>query len=246
MRITSKLFESSDLETKKELLHTTQVYHQVAELYEKFVLEFSGKQFWFLTSRMKDDTLRKRYKQCEKLVDIALELNAPFDVYLKVQFEILVPFFKKVNPRAPYPQFYHLISEKAIARFKEHSAKLKERFTGTKWMDEYLRTSFVDIGKSILNSARKFYDRLKSLQGVPIDAYVAVDELEMLARAGVVTNVYICSSPIVKDSQSAFLIDLQKETDAKMTDSQKFLAKRARDTFITEFAFEDKEIAKYV
>jgi len=244
VRITSKLFESSDLETKKELLHTTQVYHQVAELYEKFVLEFSGKQFWFLTPRMKDDTLRKRYKQCEKLVDIALELNAPFDVYLKVQFEILVPFFKKVNPKAPYPQFYHLISEKAVERFKEHSAKLKERFTGTKWMDEYLRTSFVDIGKSVFNSASRLYFRLKQVRDEvgSIELVQVVKEFEMMARAGVLSNVYVWSSPLECDAE--FIVKLRQETDAKMTDSQKFLAKKARNTLTAEF--EDKEIAKYV
>jgi len=244
-RITSKLFESSDLETKKELMHTTQVYHQVAELYEKFVLEFSGKQFWFLAPRMKDDTLRKRHKQCEQLVDIALDLNVPFDVYMKVQFEILVPFFKEVSPRSPYPQFYHLISEKAVERFKEHSTKLKERYTGTKWMDEYLRTSFVDIGKSILNSAQRLYERLQLVkdQTGTLGLSQVMEEFEMLARAGQLSNVYVWSSPLECDTE--FIAKLRQETDAKMTDSQKFLAKKARSRLTTEF-LEDKEITKYV
>ena len=241
MKITSNLFKLSDLETKKELLHNTQVYRQVAELYEKFVLEFSNKHVWFLTHRMKDDTLREKYKQCEKFVDIAVELNVPFDVYMKVQFEILTPFLKR---QKLYPRFVHLISPKAIERFKSHVPKLKERYTGTKWMDEYLRTSSVDIEKSIMRSAQVFYKRLKSLQGISINTFKAVEELEMLARAGVVTNVYIYNSPIVKEGQSEYLAELQKKTEATMTDSQKFLAKRTRSKLSSEF--EDKDLAEYV
>lgn len=242
MRITSKIFESSDLETKKTLLHNTQVYHQIGELYEKFVFEFSNKRIWFLTNRMKDDTLRKKYKQCGQLVDIALELNVPFDVYIKVQFEILTPFLKKQNL---HPQFVHLISPRAVERFKSHIPKLKERFTGTSWMDRYTKGSFVDVRKSVVDSAERFYERLKIVKcssGDSFNVFIVLKEFERMARAGILSNVYVWSSPLQCDIE--FIKTLQEKTAAKMTDNQKFLAKKARTGFV--FGSGDKELIKYV
>lgn len=245
MRITTKLFDSSDLEAKKKSLHTTQVYKQIAELYEKFALEFGGKRIWFLTNRMKDDTLRKRYEQCEKLVDIGLTLNVPFATYMKVQFEILTPFFKRTTMQNPYPKFCHLISPKAVERFESHISKLKERYTGTHWMDQYTKGSFVDIRKSILASAHRFYDRLKQIReitGKPLTIILVLKEFEMQARAGTLSNVYIWSSPL--QCERKFITALREKTNEKMTDSQKFLARRIRKLFITEF--KDKDLLKYV
>ena len=245
MKITSKLFSSSDLEAKKESLHTTQVYKQIAELYEKFVLEFGGKRIWFLTNRMKDDTLREKYKQCEKFVDIAVELNVPFDVYMKVQFEILTPFFKQTTMRSPYPRFYHLLSPKAVERFREHVPKLKERYTGTQWMDKYTKSSFIDIRKSVMLSAHKFYDRLKRVKESAGDSFnivLVLREFEMLARAGQLSNIYVWSSPL--QCEREFITILREKINEKITDHQKGIVMNTRKFFNTEF--EDKDLVKYV
>ncbi len=242
MRITSKVFNSSDLEATKESLHTTHVYKQIAELFEKFVLEFSHKRIWFLNHRMKDDTLRKKYAECEKFVDIAVELNIPFEVYMKVQFEILTPFLKKQNLS---PRFCHLISPKAVERFKEHAPKLKERYTGTQWMDVYTKSSFIDIRKSVMLSAHKFYDRLKRVRdsaGTSFNIILVLREFEMLARAGQLSNVYVWSSPLQCGRE--FITTLREKTDEKITEHQKFMVVNTRKLFNTEF--KDKELLKYV
>lgn len=245
MKITSKIFDSFDLAAKKEALHTTHTYRQVADLYNKFVLEFTEQQVCFLTHWMKDATLHKKYDMIEKFVDIAIDLNVPFEVYMKVQFEILVPFFKRVDPKMLYPRFWHLTSDKAIERFKDKAVQLKERFTGTDWMDEYIRGSFVDVGKSILNSARRFYEHLKRAKdrGSVLELAQVVKEFEMMARAGQLSNVYVWSSPL--ECNTEFITNLRQETEKKLTESQQFLAKKARSKLTTEF-LEDKEIAKYV
>jgi len=246
MKIGTNLFEPIDEEaTKKQILKaldSESTYLNVAIVYEELVYAFAGKRIWFLPPKASEAIKEKKMKQLRMFVEIAVEVGVPFEVYMKAQFEQLVPYLKKVNPKMPYPAFSYLLTEKAVDRFFEYRKRMKDSYIGRdRWTVEFYRTSYVDVVSSVRSSAQKFHNQLVKLKAAlgTITPERALQELEVMARAGFVSNIYVYGSPIVEGSESEYLVNLQAEAGGKLNEEQKEAVKRVRKNLRLENTDED-------
>ena len=98
---------------------------------------------------------------------------------------------------------------------------------------------------------RKVYIRFKQTKELKIELkepigtiqkFKAVQELEIMARAKLVSNIYIYSSPLSEETE--FLKEVKKEADHRLSDQQKEAIVKIKEDLISEF--KDKEVLKYV
>jgi len=246
LKIGSRLFEKANPEAEQKYLLNQllneSTYQFVISMYESFVWRYSKKKVYFVNPSMKKSTREKKIEMVKKFIMITVALGVPFDIFMKAQFEILVPYFRKSNYGISYPTFSNLISDKAIERFEKYDSSIQRRYQGFSRTVEFFKSPHLDIESSIMDSARRFYERLKKFP--EINESLAVKELEILARAAVVSNVYVFSSPLIEKSGSEYLRNLKEETSKRLSSYQKEFVKRIRKDFGAIFI--DKKISNYV
>lgn len=200
-------------------LHNRDTYQHIANLYTDQCQKWLGHKVFFLTYRMKKETRKKRLEMLGKFVDTTLSLGVSFERYMEAQFEILVPYLKKQHPGSNFPPaFGALISEKAVNRFKKYAEKVD--VVGV----EVYRAFELDIRRALRSSIERFHDKTKEIR----EKKQITHKLEIMARAGLVSNIFVYCSPLVEKSESEFLLNMQYEVSKRLTKEQKQMVEKVK------------------
>ena len=178
----------------KNNIFCDEIYKQVAILFREMHKQYLGRPIFFQHF--------KNIKLIKLLLEISLELNVTFDIFLKSQFVILAPYLKRINKQA-YIKFNSLVTEKAIDRYFSY----KKRITAQNTLHEDRKaelnaTKEEKISMKYVESLEKFLNRLKFLtnQEIKITKELAIKELEMLTRTRILNPIYIYLHPLQKET----------------------------------------------
>jgi len=236
-------------QTEKDNLGTDELYSEntcqhIGQLYREALIRHAKKDRWFLAPQISETKRKKRYEQIKKFIDMCLEFEIPYDVVMDHQVKILVKFIKEKNIPVKYPLFAMLISENARKRLEGIKKDIVERYTGRARVEEIHKVSSLNIEKSLRNSMRKVYDQFKRTRDFigAIQEFEAMIKLEIMARAKLISNVYIYSSPLVEETE--FLKRIKEDAGKRLSKRQKEEVVRIKKALMSEF--KDKEILKYV
>jgi len=234
--------EENGLDIQKP--YSKDTYWNVAQLYENAIKKYAKKNVWFLSPTIPETRRKQRYGQIRKFVDLCIEFEISFEVVMDKQIKVLVEFIKEKKMPMKYPPFNMLISENARKRMGYIKNAIKRRYTGSARAQELSRVHFLDIEKSLRNSMNKVYDRFKKTKEFigAVGEFEATQELEIMARAKLISNIYIYSSPLNEETE--FLKGVKKEVGRRLSDRQKEAVVKIKKDLMTEF--KDKEILKYV
>ncbi len=233
-----KQVEEDNLGTKE--LYSEDTLRDVGQLYEIAIQKYVKKNIWFLAPGISEARRKQRYEQIKKFIGLCVEFEISFEVVMNEQIKVLVDFIKKKNMPYKYPPFNMLISENARKRMGYLKSDIVRRYTGRARVEESHKVRFLDIEKSLRNSMNKIYDILK--KDIELQELRAVQVLEILARAKLVSNIYIYSSPLAE--QTEFLKKIKKEVDQNLSKQQKGEVARVKKILITEFL--DTGVMEYV
>lgn len=233
-----KQVEEDSLGTKE--LYSESTYQSIGRLFEDAIQKYTKQKIWFLPPVIAENKKQKKYEQIKKFINICIEFEISFEVVMDEQVKVLVNFIKKKNLPYKYPLFNMLISEGARKRMEYLKNNIARRYTGRARVEEFHKVQSLDIEKSLRNSMNKIYDVLK--KDIELQELKAIQVLEILARAKLVSNIYVYSSPLAK--QTEFLEKIKKEVDQHLSKQQKESVVRIKKALMSEF--EDKEILKYV
>lgn len=250
MKINKSLFKEIDKKAGKQILLQSLMnessFIQIALQYQSFVQKYANKQIWFLSPRQSTKVRENKIQQIKKLIGITVDLGIAPEIYMRAQFEQLMGWIKKTRPNGlTYLPFSWMLTEKAITRFETFSKRIENSYHPKQAAKEFFKTQTIDIGGSASRSAKTFYDalvRIKQFEQLTFE--LAVSELEIAARTGLVSNVYVYCSPLVRKSDNQYLKKIQRAVDRKLTPVQKESMKRVRSTILG--TLEDKHAKKFI
>jgi len=225
---------TEELYSEDTYRHIASLYNNAISLYTKHQTEHGG----FYSSRLLEKKKIKQRNQIKKF-----EFETPFDVAIDRQIKVLVDFYKEKGLKL-FPTFATLISDNARKRMGYIRDNIKKRYTGSARAQELFRVQFLDIEKSLRDSMKKVYIRFKQTKELigAIQKFEATQELEIMARAKLISNVYIYSSPLSEETE--FLKEVKKEADQRLSDQQKEAVVKIKEDLMSEFR--DKGVLKYV
>ena len=239
-----KQVEKDDIGTNE--LYSESTYRYIAQLYRIALVRYAKKDHQFLSSQISEEKRKKRYEQIKKFIDICLKFDIPYDVVMNHQIKILTKFIKEKNlsRKYHYPVFAMLISDNAQKRMEYIKKDITRRYTGKAQVQEFHKVQFLDIEKSLRESMEKVYNQFRQTKELigAIQKFEATQELEIMARARFISNVYIYSSPLNEETE--FLKEVKKEAGQRLSKQQKEAIVKIKEDLMSEF--KDKEILKYV
>lgn len=221
-------------------LYSEDTYRDVGQLYEIAIRKYVKKNIWFLAPGISEARRKHRYEQIKKFIDICIEFEISFEVVMNEQIRVLVKFLKEKKMPQKYPPFNMLISENARKRMGYIKQDIAKRYTGKARVEETFKVQSLDIEKSLRASMNKIYDVLK--KDIELQELRAAQVLEIMARAKLVSNIYIYSSPLAE--QIEFLKEIKKEVGQNLSKHQKEEVVRIKKALMTEF--ENTEVLEYV
>jgi len=224
-------------------LESEEACRRVASLYGQYVHKWSRRDAFFLSKRLTEAKKQKRLAQIRKLIRIVADLGIPMEVYIKAQFEEQMPFLR--TRKLTYVPFANLISQRAIDRFKQYKKRIDSSYGTETRREEFYSTDTLKIRKAVQESMKEFYECLKEIKDAGIlSMNVALKELETMARARMVSNIYIFVSPIASFPSSTYLSELRSTVAQKLNDFEKKEAIRVRKEVLEEL--DDQEMSEYV
>lgn len=250
MKINKNLFKEIDKKADRQKLLDSfmneRSYLQIAISYQNLVRKYTGRETWFLSPRQSTKVHESKIKQIMRLIEITVSLGVSPEIYMRAQFEQLAGWIKKVKPAGfKYLPFGWMLTEKAITRFETFSKRMENSYQPKQAIKEFLKTYTIDIGGSIARSATILYDaliRIKQFESLTFE--LAVSELEVAARTGLVSNIYVYCSPLVRKSENEYLRKIQRSVRRKLTPVQQESVKRVRSTILG--TLEDKHAKKFI
>jgi hypothetical protein len=225
------------LDGEKECQH-------IALIYSQYVHKYSGRGAFFITSKMSEEKKEKRFAQLRKLIQIAADLGVPEEVYIKAQFEQQM---KWLEPRGlKYVPFANLITERAVEEFEKYKERIDGSYSDRTAKKEFYSTQALDVRKAVEDSIAKLYYRLLAVKKYKGEVTIALaqTELETMAKAGMISNIYLYVSALASPSDSEYLTDKWKEADRKLSSFDKTAAAKIKKEVLGNF--DDKEIAKWI
>ncbi|GAH12927.1 unnamed protein product, partial [marine sediment metagenome] len=109
-----------------EDLNTDHILQSIGILYCECVQKHLSRVTRFPVHKTHKD-YEKQLDQIRKLIKICLKHNTPFHVYMRAQFEILVPWMKKTG-KSPWVSFGMMISPNGEDRFEEWKQKKENQY----------------------------------------------------------------------------------------------------------------------
>jgi len=207
-----------------EQLDNEATYKMVSDIYAEFVQKYSGRRSFYLSGDKSSPQYKKKVSNIRALILICTELGVTFPVYMKIQFEMLKGWLQKKGMK--FPTFPMLVTENAMLRYLEWEKKNQNQFESKKEAVNKLYEVNKDYRKSIFQSAEKFKERLEKFS--LIDTHNAIKELEILARMGYVTNIYVYSHPLLWQTSNEYLKKIQLEVGKVLTTEQKEILRNLR------------------
>lgn len=236
-------------QTEEDNLGTDELYSEntcqhIGQLYRDALIRHAKKDRWFLAPQISEAKRKKRYEQIKKFIDMCLEFEIPYDVVMNHQVKILVKFIKEKNIPVKYPLFAMLISENARKRLEGIKNDIEKQYTGRARVEEFHKVQSLNIEKSLRESMGKVYDQFKRTKDFigAIGEFEATQELEVMARAKFISNIYVYSSPLGEKTE--FLKQVKEDAGKRLSKQQKEEVVRIKKALMSEFR--DKEILKYV
>jgi len=211
----------------------------LAQVYGQFVAEYTGATGHRFLGRQ---NLEEKAAQLELLNEIINKLEVPPQVYMRVVFDQLIGFAKAHG--MSYVNMKMLISQAAIDEFRQYERDLAEIYPREDERRAALLGPYEDpFKKAIIDSAQAFSVWLEGIHG-EIDEKRALDELEIVARLGQVSDVYLYSSPLItgKDNMPKYIAD--EIASVKPTFKQQKAIKEARVE--VEKKYKGKKWAKWL
>jgi hypothetical protein len=202
-------FQETDLAKDQEILTREQnregeIYF-LGKMYDSFLKAYCKKRSFFLNPKQKPKELEVRKARITTLIKLASDAGTAPEVFMKAQFEQLVPF-------EIYPAFPILISAKAPERFRNYLRHLERIYVAAGDRQRHQETSVIpNLEKPIARSVRNFYDRLEKVVAITghLDEDSALRELEVLTRGGDVDFVYVMICPIVSTMKNEYLLGIR-------------------------------------
>jgi len=225
-------------------LYSESTYKQIGQLYREALIRHTKKDRWFLAPQISEAERKKRYEQIKKFIDICLEVEIPYDVAMDHQVRILTKFIKEKNLPMKYPLFNMLISENARKRLEGIKKDIARRYTGKARIEKTHKIQSLDIEKSLRESMGKVYNQFKRTKDFigAVGEFEATQELEVMARAKFISNIYIYSSPLGEKTE--FLKQTKEDAGKRLSRQQKEAIVKIKKDLMSEF--KDKGVLKYV
>lgn len=250
MKVNKSLFREIDKKEEKQKLLQSYMnersFNLIAMRYQELVRKYTKRETWFLSPRQSTKVRENKIRQIKKLIEIVVELGVAPEIFMRAQFEQLMGWIKDTKPAGfSYLPFGWMLTEKAIKRFETFSKRMENSFEPKLAEKEFSKTYTVDIGSSIAQSADVFYGslvRIKQIEQLTTER--ATSELEVVARTGLVSNIYVYCSPLVRGSDNNYLRKIQRTVRRKLTETQRESVKRIRSTVLK--TLEDKDAKKFI
>lgn len=228
-------------------LYSEHTYQYIASLYNDAVSKYMKRHSFFYSPSLSEKQKKRQTNQIKKFIEVCIKFELPFDKVMDNQIKILAKFMKEGKLKIKgvrYPPFAMLISENGQKRLEYMKGAISRKYTGSARRQELSRVHFLDIEKSLRNSMNKVYDRFRQTRELigTLQKFEAVQELEVMARAKLVSNIYVHSSPLSEETE--FLKEVKKEAGQRLSDQQKEAIMQIKKDLMSEF--KDKEILKYV
>lgn len=232
-----------------ELLSTPETYRHIAETFAAYCTYYQKRPSWFYKGSMfSSPTARvKAEEKMRRLILLVVALETEIEIFLKAQFEMLVPYF---SARKIPVTFEMMLTDKAIDRFLRYKERIKAQYKRDSDRERaFYSLPKKDLASSILNSGFAFLsvltkkrERLDRLP-TPEEAW---EILEVMARAGMVTRLYVATSPLLKmvEKWSDFLTKHISNTWESLTKDEAYELQRVRDELTN--AVIESEVGKYV
>lgn len=211
-------------DTDFEKLDTLDTYIGVSSLYVDLVRQYSGKIVKCMPHNLESEKYKTKIKQIRKLIKICSDLGVTFELYMKVQFEKLIPWLKR-KKNLTHPPFTMLVSDGAVTRFNQWQELHYKKYEYEKPAQKAALPVQPNIRRAILESAEKLYNKVD---------YAAHEKegvimlLEMLARIRQLTEMYIYSHPMVDGNSPGYLAEIYKKMEKILTEHEKETIKEMR------------------
>jgi len=234
--------EEDNLGTQE--LYSEDTYRDVGQLYEDALRKYTKKNIYFLSPGISEARKKQKYKLIKKFIDLCIEFEISFEVVMDEQIKVLVNVIKEKKLPMKYPYFNMLISENARKRMGYLKSNIAKRYTGRARIEESHKVPSLNIEKSLRESTGKVYNQLKQTKDFigAVGEFEAIQELEVMARAKFISNIYVYSSPLGEKIE--FLKQIKEDAGKRLSKQQKEEVVRIKKALISEF--KDKEILKYV
>lgn len=198
----------------------------VSAMYTDLVRQYSGKTIYFLPVDVESEKYKTKVKMVRKLIKICNDLGVSFDVYMEVQFEKLVPWLKR-EKNLTHPPFNMLVSNGAVTRFNQWQEVHHKKYESKREAQKATVPVQPNIRRAILESAETLYNRL-NYASQPHEQEEVVIVLEMLARIGQLTKMYIYSHPMVNADSPVYLAQIYEHMETILTKHEKETIKEMR------------------
>lgn len=249
--MTEEKFASMELTRSEavELLSTRETFRTIAGLFTDYCNHYQKRPSWFYKGRMfsSPKARAKSEEQMRRLILLVVALETEIEIFMKAQFEMLVPYF---SVRKIPVTFAMMITDKAIDRFLRYKDRIKAQFKLESDRDrEFYKVPKKDLVTAIFNSGEAYHSVLIKQQerlGRLPTPEEALEILEVLAKAGMVTRLYVATSPLLRQVEgwSIFLTKHISATWGTLTKEESYELQRVRDELSK--AVESSEVGKYV
>lgn len=232
-----------------EMLLTHETFRHIANTFAAYCHYYQKRPSWFYKGAMiNSPTARaKAEEKIRRLILLVVALETEIEIFLKAQFEILVPYFSAQKIPVTFDM---MLTDKAIDRFLRYKERIKAQYK----LESDRERAFYSLPKkdltiSILNSGYAFLSVLTKKQerlGRLPEPKEVLEVLEVMARSGMVTRFYVATSPLLRQVEgwSIFLTKYISETWETLTKEESYELQRVRDELSK--AVESSEVGKYV
>ena len=220
----------------------------VAQIYESYARRFFPEAIFRFSFRESTPKGQRNIKMFERIIRQAMDCGLSLELYIKVQFEQIMPWLKNVNPSLKYPPLSMLASPAAIKRVKAWKERLAQSY---ELDDERVKAEMSVPFKGYLNpliaSAEIFTARLEHVEKVygEMNKTIAIAQLEQAARLGKLAKTYIATHPLLwEEGTPEYLAIIQQQVYAKLRPKEKDKLAEARVALEEKFA--KVRMAQYV
>jgi hypothetical protein len=206
------LLSSDDSRERFADIDTTTQRARVADLYTRAVARMVRRRVYFFPEDVHLQPVRLLLAYCA-------ELAMSPEVFIKAQFEMLGGFFKA---KRIVPKFGMFISDKAIDRLGRYLEMIERSWEKREELAKIIARPFsdqeADLQQALFSSASVMQSRLERLSaahgGVVLTEADVVADLEMMARAGLVSNIYVALHRLANSTE--YLINMKIDTLRKL------------------------------
>jgi hypothetical protein len=166
------------------------------------------------------DPESKNHQQIRLMLAFCAELEVTPELFIKAQLETVGHFFQR---QRIMPRFGMFVSEKALGRLVRYLEMLARSYELKPELKEVLDQLSVakesDYWQALIISADVIHNRLKRLNAMrldtPLDEASVLAEIEMMARAGLVSNIYVALHRLSPSNE--YLASVRTETLEKLS-----------------------------